>query len=205
MRPLHMLGRATRLWWYDWTSILFLNTVWLLLQLPLVTGPPATAALYAMMRESSDGQYWGPRDAWQAFRGLFWPAWRWGLLNLLAFGLGAFNLLFYADRAGTMWFVLRLAWIGALTVWTAVNLFYWPFWLEQEKKSVRTALANSGRFLLLHPLTAVVLVFVCGLLLAVSTLTVVPLVLGAVCWVALVGVLAVRQSLALHASQAQVE
>lgn len=196
MNPLRLLGRATQVWWQDWISILILSSVWLLLQLPLVTGPPATAMLYAMMGESRDGLYWGPAEAWAAFRRLFWPAWRWALVNLLVTGVVAVNLLTYTAQAGSLWLLLRLLWIGGLSLWLLVNLFYWPFYLVQEDQRLRNTFANSARFLLLHPLAALLLGIVCLVVLAVSLLTVLPVVLGTVGWVALVAVVAVQQSLA---------
>ena len=196
MNPLRLLGRATRFWWKDWISIFILSSIWLLLQLPVVTGPPATAMLYAMMAESRDGLYWGPAEAWGAFRRLFWPAWRWALVNLLVISVVAVNLLSYTAQAGNLWFVLRLLWIGGLSLWLLVNLFYWPFYLVQEDRRLRTTFANSARFLLLHPIAAFLLGIVCLLVLAISLLTILPVVLGTVGWVALVGVVAVQQSLA---------
>jgi uncharacterized membrane protein YesL len=192
--PPAILGQATRRWWYDWTVIVIVCPLWLLAQLTIVAGPPATAVLYSLMRSTAEGHYYGPGDTWLAFRQMFWPAWGWALINLIVWGIGAVNLLYYWPEYGYAWLALRLLWIGALSLWLALNLFYWPFWLAQSDRSMRNTYANAGRFLLLNPLPALVLSMVCAGVLAVSAMTVIPMVLGAPAWVALVGILTVEQA-----------
>lgn len=195
LNPLAILGKATRRWWYDWTVIVIVSPVWLLAQLLIVTGPPATAVLYSLMRDTAESQYYGSAEAWRAFKQMFWPAWRWAAVNLIVWGVGLFNLLYYWPEYGYTWLALRLLWIGALSLWLAANLVYWPFWLAQSDKSLRNTYANAGRFLLLNPLPALVLTVISAGVLLVSAVTVILLVLGAAAWVALVGILTVDQAL----------
>ena len=195
--PISIISTSFRLWWDDLVVMLLLNAAWFLLQLPVVTGPPATAAVYAMIQKRVEGDYWGPREAWDALRRLFWPAWQWGVLNLVVWFVGLVNLFVYWRTPGALWFLLRLLWIGGLTIWLMLNLFYWPFWLAQADKSLRTTYANCARFLLRHPLSALFLTAVSVALTAVSLITTLPFTLGLICWLALMGVVAVQQSLAL--------
>jgi hypothetical protein len=60
-------------------------------------------------------------------------------------GVAAFNLLAYAEAAG-VWNALRMVWVVALVLWGSLNLFYWPFWLAQDDKSMWNTYANCGRF-----------------------------------------------------------
>ncbi len=180
--------------------MLLLNAAWFVLQIPVVTGPPATAMVYALVQRSADGEYWGPRDAWREFRALFWPAWRWGLLNALIWLVGISNLVSYWQAPGILWFTLRLLWIGALTMWLALNFFYWPFWLAQDDTSLRNTYRNCGRFLLLHPGPALTLVGLSIILAVVSLITTLPFTLGLMCWLALLGTTAVQRSLAAQAA-----
>lgn len=190
-----ILGRALRLWWDEWVPFLTLNAVWFLLQLPVITGPPATAALYAMVRESYDGVYWGPRDAWAAFRRLFWPAWRWGLPNLLLLVVALFNFAAYWNSPGLSWTLLRLLWGLTLFAWFGLNLFYWPFWLAQEDKSLRTTYANAARFFLLNPSAGLLLTALSILLTLASLVLTLPFTLALACWLACIGTVAVQSSL----------
>ena len=176
--------------------MLVLNAAWFVLQIPVVTGPPATASVYAMVRRSAEGEYWGPREAWQEFRSLFWPAWRWGLLNVLVWFVGLSNLISYWQAPGTQWFALRLLWIGTLTLWLSVNFFYWPFWLAQDDRSMRNTYRNCGRFMLLHPGLALALVGLSVILTVVSLVTTLPFTLVLMCWLALLGTISVQQAVA---------
>ena len=195
IRPFGVIGRSLRIWWDQWFILTILHIGWLIAQLLVVTGPPATAVLYAMTRRTVDGDFWDQRDAWAVFRRLFWPAWRWAALNGVLIGVAAFNLLVYEGAGG--WRLLRGVWIAALLVWGSLNLFYWPFWLAQADKSMRTTYANCGRFLLLNVWQGPLLVAFCAVLTAVSVLTTLPFSLALMVWLALLGETAVRQSLSV--------
>ncbi|MCA9969335.1 MAG: DUF624 domain-containing protein [Anaerolineales bacterium] len=176
--------------------MILLNILWVLLQVPLVTGPPATAVLYAMARKMHDGEVWEMQETWRLLRQLFWPAWRWALPNLLVGGALVWNFYAFQAASGGLWIALRLAWGLLLLLWLLLNLFYWPFWLAQTDKSLRTTYANAARFLLRHPGAGLLLGGTAVLVLLLSLRFVLPLTAGAVCWLALVGVTAVSRALA---------
>jgi hypothetical protein len=91
---------------------------------------------------------------------------------------------------------LRVVWIVTVVVWLTMSLFYWPFWLAQADKRLVTTYLNCGRFLLLNPVTSIVLALVDALLIGVSLVSALPIVAGLICWLALIGVVAVRQGIA---------
>ena len=68
MSPLAILTAATRRAWDEYMSVLLLSAGWLLAQVLVIPGPPATAALFAMARATYDGTFWSAADAWAAFR-----------------------------------------------------------------------------------------------------------------------------------------
>lgn len=195
IHPFCVLKRAFKLWWDEWFILTVLHIGWFLAQFLIVTGPPATAVLYAMVRRSMDGDYWDHRDVWSALRRLFWPAWRWAALNLVVGGVALFNLFVYQGDTGGMWPLLRMVWLAVLALWCSLNLFYWPFWLAQSDKSMRTAYANCGRFLLLNVWQAPLLILACVVLAVLSVLTTLPFTLALFVWLALVAETAVRQSM----------
>ena len=88
-------------------------------------------------------------------------------------------------------------WLAALLVWLGLNLFYWPFYLASADRSWRNTYANCARFWLLHPLTAAVLLVVALVVGVAAVSTLLPVVLGAAFWLALVAETAVRRSLTL--------
>jgi len=198
IKPFHAVGHASRLWWRDWIGMVFLNLLWVLLLIPIVTAPPATAALYAMSRRVYEEEVWELQQTWQDMRELFWPSWLWALPNLVLLFVLAGNFFIYEAVEGPLWVVLRIVWALLLIVWVVLNLYFWPFWLAQEDKSLRTTYANCGRFLLLNPWPVLIITFICILSLVVSVLLVIPFLVGAVSWLSLVSVTAVQRSLAQH-------
>lgn len=195
MNPFRVIGHALRLWWRDWIGMVFVNILWFLLQIPIVTGPPATAVLYTIMQRTYDDEYWEMQELWPLLRKLFWPAWRWALPNVVILLALAGNLYAYQNASGAGWTALRLLWGAMLTIWLMLNLFYWPFWLGQEDRSWRTTMANCGRFLLLNPLSALLLFVFAVVLTGVSVLLTVPIVAGTVCFLVLMGITAVQHAL----------
>jgi hypothetical protein len=191
-----VLGQATRQWWYEWAHILFMSMAWLVCQVAIVTGPPATAVFYALLAKSAQREWWAPKDAWQMAKAMAWPSWKWAILNLIVVGVTLSNLLAYWDIPGGLWTALRVLWLTALTIWVAMNLLYWPFWLVQSDRSLRNTYANCGRFLLVNPITAVVITAVSLLTLFISFLTILPFIVGSVAWIMFLGITAVNQTLA---------
>lgn len=194
MNAFAILAFATRRWWDEYISVILLSALWLLAQVLVIPGPPATAALYAMTREMYDGRYWGATDVWAAFKAHFWPAWKWGALNWLVIGVGLYNVSTFWYVSG-VWRGLRVVWLAALAVWLALNTFYWPFWLAAADKSLRNTYANVARFWLLQPGTALVLFLVSLVGVVVGLSTVVPVALGLPALLALIGETAVRRGL----------
>lgn len=193
-----ILVAAARRVWDEYLSVLLLSAAWLLAQVLIVPGPPATAMLFAMARATYDGTYWGAADAWAAFRRHFWPAWRWGLPNLLILVLGLYNLSVFWNVPGGVWVGLRWVWAAGLLVWLGLNLFYWPFYLAADDRSLRNTYGNCIRFWLLHPLTAAILATVALVAGVAAVSTLLPVVLGVGFWLALSAETAVRRSLALR-------
>lgn len=196
IHPFEVIGRAARQWWEGLVLLLLLNVVWAFAQLLVVTGPPATAVYYDMARRTYRGELWEPADVWHSLRRLFWPAWRWGMVNGLVVGITAVNLLYYQTASGSLWLLLRLIWGGGLILWVILNFFYWPFWLAQTDKSMRTTVANCGRFLLLNPFPAVTITVLGVVLLLLSLATTLPVFVAMMGWLSMLGVAAVEISLA---------
>jgi uncharacterized membrane protein YesL len=189
------MGRALALWWQEFFLLTFFNLAWLACQVLIVTGPPATAAMYAVARRLADGEFIEPRHGLEALRRMFSPAWVWGAINLLIVGVLVGNFWLYQSATGWLWASLRLAWGVIALSWFAVNLFYWPFWLAQEQPSPQLTFRNSFLFLAKRPGLALTLMLISALLIVVSVLTTLPLAAALMAWLALVGVLAVDEAL----------
>jgi uncharacterized membrane protein YesL len=195
MNPVAILAFALRRWWDEFISVLLISALWLLAQITIIAGPPATATLFAMARRTYDGEYWSAKDAWSAFKELFLPACIWALPNIVIIGLALYNISTFWNLPGGIWGGLRIVWLVGLLVWLALNLFYWPFRLAAADKSMRNTYANCSRFWLLHPGPALVLFLICLIAGALSLPFALPLVLGVMYLIALIAETAVRRSL----------
>lgn len=74
IKAFSVIGRTIALWWREFILLTFFNLAWLALQVPIVTGPPATAAMYALARRVVDAEWISPLDGWSALRQMFLPA-----------------------------------------------------------------------------------------------------------------------------------
>lgn len=85
-----------------------------------------------------------------------------------------------------------------MLTWFAVNLYFWPLHLEQTDRRLTTTLGNALKMALLNPGLTIFYALLALALIAVSTLS--GLLLGAVlgAWLALWGVLVVRQLLLMR-------
>lgn len=197
-RTFSIIGRAFRLWWSEFLLLIFFNLLWLALQLPIVTGPPSTAAMYVIARRLVNDEFIEPRHGLDALRRMFAPAWVWGVINLVIVGVLVGNFWLYQSAIGWLWTGMRLLWGIIALGWFAVNLFYWPFWLAQEQHSPQLTFRNCFLFLAKQPGLALTLVLVSAILSVASVLTTLPFAAALMAWLALIGVLAVEEALHPH-------
>jgi len=195
LKALSIAGQVLRLWWREFFSLTVFNIAWLALQIPIVTGPPATAAMYVIARRVVDDEFVEFRHGWGALREMFFPAWKWGAINLLIIITIVGNLWLYQAATGFGWTILRLVWGTIGLAWFAISFFYWPFWLAQKDRSLRTTLRNGFLFLAKRPGFAITLVLISAVIIVVSVLVTVPLATVLMAWLALIGILAVDDEL----------
>jgi uncharacterized membrane protein YesL len=188
-----VLKRAVSLWWRNAVHVTFINVLWLALQFPIVTGPPATAALYAVMQRLSHGELITLRDVWLEVRKMFIPAWKWGAANIVAaFAIGG-NFWLSRSQPGDLWIVLRFVWVAAAVLWIAINVFYWPLWLAQTDRSLGNTLRNGLVLLLRAPDKVLLVTFFSVVLVALSVVTLIPLINWLMVWLASIGLFATEE------------
>jgi uncharacterized membrane protein YesL len=193
--PLRLLPRAIGLWWREFLFLVLLNFIWLVCQLTIVLGGPATAALVYTGRRVADRELVGLEDFWQGFRENFTAGLRWTVAQLIVYGVLGFNLWYYAGRQGLAALSLRYAWTIMALLWFAINLYFWPLHFEQADRRFRTTIANASKMAFLNPNETIIYTVAALLLIVFCTGTGVLLgfVLGA--WLSLWGVLVVRANL----------
>lgn len=189
------LGRTGQLWWRHWIAILVLNILWFGLQIPIVSGPPATAAFFSISRRMIHGEVWDALDLWREWRRFFFSSWVWAAFNLVVIGALVFNLTLYWAQIGIGWSALRIFWGLFFALWFMANLLYWPFWLAQAEPNLRNSLHNGLLFLLQHPLSSIGTIFLLGLLGTIGIITVLPIPFGMVGFFVLLALVLVEEAL----------
>lgn len=195
VKAIRLTGRAIVLWYDELFVLVTLNLAWFLLQLPIVTAPAATATMYIVAKKIVDKDYLEIRPILAEMQKMFFPGLVWGFANLIVIGVIVINFIAYQDASGWTWGILRTIWGLVSLLWLGANLFYWPFWLVQTDRRWITTYRNSFILLLKKPGLCLSLLAISITFAILGTILVVPLVVVLISWIALIGVLAVEDTL----------
>lgn len=194
-----VFGAALRDTWRELWFTFVADLFWLLCQLLILPGPPATLALFYCAHQLAQGEVISLGDFWWALRHYWKVAWRWGLINgaMLFVLIGDLVITGQPGRSPWLGVAQGFFW-AALFGWLLFQLFSISFLFEQESPSVRLALRNGAVLLGSNIGFAVTL----GLLLAIffllgTLLFMLSMATGGM-MVALVGSHAVRDRLAVQ-------
>ncbi len=192
--------------WADLWTTAVVNLAWLLCQVLVLPGPPATLALFYYGNKLAHGEIADIWDFWRALRRYWRPAWRWGLVNLalLFILIGDVRLTGRSGSSMTAQFVQGF-YIALLGVWFLLQLYTIPFLLEQEKPDVRTALRNAALMTSRNPVFSLGLMLFLILTLAVGSLLFLLSVAGGAVFLAVAGNRAVLDRLATQEKLALLE
>lgn len=137
-----------------WGAFVLANLLWVILALPLITLPAATAGLFAVMTRRARGQQ--PelfRVFFGAMRRYWWKALALALADGLLFGLIVLNLSLFPFMSSTD----LLAWMsGSVTLMAGVvfllaNLYVWPLLILFDLPPRQLA-AMALKLVFAHPL-----------------------------------------------------
>jgi len=160
--------------YYDLVPLVSLNILWFLLTLPIITALPAIAGIYYSTNQLTHQNGAGWKTFLEGFRKYFWVSWRWGLLNLIAVLILVSNLFFYGQYE-TQWFIiLRGISMGIGVLWAIIQLYTFPFLLEQKEPKVWLALRNSLILFAAHPVPVVSVAILVSVFMVLSTLFALP-------------------------------
>ena len=163
---------------YNWLVVLVaINIMWVLLSLTVILIPPATAGLFHVALQVTRGE--GPTVTifLVGMRRWFLHSYLWGLLLVAYVVVSLAALSFYS--ASTSLLAALLLVLAALVIGFvgAMQLYFWPYMMLQEKPGFLVAQRNAAFTLLGDPLAALVNVGVSVMLLALSLVLVIPFVI----------------------------
>ena len=140
---LSILRDAFRDIWSDLWTMLVVNFFWLLANLLIVPGPPATLALFYFTNRIAHGEVADLADFWRYFRQNWGIAWRWGAVNTIVIGFLVADIVLTAQFEGSWTPFLQVFYIVCLVVWLALQLLSLPFLFEQETMNIRQSRRNA--------------------------------------------------------------
>ncbi len=199
-----VFGAALKDTYYELFELALLNMLTVLLLLPVVTGPPALAALWAMGNRVAQGEPVNTRAYLNALRVHFGRAWAVTGLNLVAVGVVAANFWFYNPGNNPLGLsphlslYIQAGWVGMLVFWLLLSQYLFPLLLEQEDQRLRTGLRNAAVLLVTRPGFAVILLLLTTLVAMVSTFLTIPWMLITLSFLAVLANTAVRRLLEPH-------
>lgn len=166
--------------------LLLLNALWLASLPTVILLPLTTAALmFAANRFVYDEQ--SVHELLTIVRGYLWVSVRWGIITGAAIGIMVLN--------GQFPICLRLILLLLASSWLALQLYVWPFLLEQTHKRLLGAVANSLLLGIAAPAYTISLLFYVGSLLVITLMIFAPAALFLISYFALVGNITVIEHL----------
>ncbi len=193
---LSIIWRSIVDWWYAMIPLMIICTAWILLALPVVTFPAATAGIFGAARIMVKGQTPGLGEWWETFKRYFLQSLVWGAANVIAFFAIVTAIPFYLEMGGFFGYLLNGLSIIAGVVWIGAQLYFWPFLIIQEEetevKSIRRAWRNGLFFTLATPIMSLFFVVISVLLIGASLFLLAPIFLGIPGLVAILANRAVR-------------
>ncbi len=159
--------------WQELWTILVVQLFFLIGQALIVLGPPVTVAMFYYGNRIAHDELATERDFLKAVRQYWKPAWRWGGLNFLVFGLliGDYSLTGKLVIEQSLASFLQSLYIAILVLWLLLQMFALPFLFEQEQPSVLLALRNAVVFVRRNLILVVVLSLMLAISLALGLLT----------------------------------
>jgi len=137
--------RSLREIWEDLWTMLVVNSLWIIANLLVIPGPPATIALQAYANRIVHNEVTDLSDVWQAFKRSWGVGWHWGAVNLAGVGLLAVNYYLVSNALDVnLGSYLQGLYIAVGLAWFMLQFFALPFLFEQEQMKVSLALRNSA-------------------------------------------------------------
>ena len=190
-----VLVNALGTWWDDWVSQTVINLVWAICQVTIVLGPPATFGMAYVANRLVHGEATGLSGWWQGLRRYLLVSWLWGLANLVVAVVLYANLVMYGSIDAFWGPLLQGVALAVSALWAVVQLSAVPFLMEQTVPKLLQAWRNGLFTLLAAPGYSLVLIAAVILILALSAVTLAPLLLGGPCLILVIGNQAVVERL----------
>lgn len=190
-----VIVNAIKLWWSDWGNQVVVSLVAILLSLTIFLFPAAIFGIYQESLDLTHRERSGLMGFWKGFKQYLLKSLVWGGINLLVIFVLVTNVWFYYNS--------QLESAPFLTIVTIIMGFLWLIWqffsvscfFWQQDKTMKVAWRNGFVTILKQPLYALIISLVMLALLALSFYVYIPLVLGSIPLIAILGLKAVQATI----------
>lgn len=184
-----VLWAAFKDYYEEMFTLVGANLLWVVLAIPVVTIPPATAGMLYLTNQIAHHKTIEFRMFFEGIKKYVWKSYLLALLNLGVLALLAINVWFYgAQFPDQQWAVIvRGVFVGLAVTWLLIQIYVWPMLFEQEEAKLLLALRNAAFLTFASPITSLTL----GILMALVAVLSVGLTLPfALAMAALLGLMA---------------
>lgn len=186
---------SMKLWWNDWANQVLVALVAILLSLTVVLYPMVLFGIYDQALDLTHGIRTGIIGFWHGVKSYWRKSLPWGLLNLLVLAFLIFNISFYQNTDHPVALVLVILMIVLGFFWLIWQFYTVSCFFLQEEKKLKIAWKNGLAIILLQPGYALVIAIVMLLFLGLSITTFIPLFLGSIPLIAILGLRAVQATI----------
>lgn len=148
---------------------------WVLISIPIVLAAPAIGGLFYATNQLVHDKDGSLSVFWEGVKIYLWPSYRWGFLNLVVAFLLSLNIWFYGNWEWRVAAYLRVAFIVFAIFWATLQIYTFPFIIEQEEPLLKMSLRNSFIATARFPLQSFGFVVLIAVIVLVSTLVFPPL------------------------------
>ncbi len=158
----HVFIESFRLLYRNIFPLIWMNVLWLVLSLPIVSWPPATAALYHVVHQVVAGKDITTRLFFEGFRRHFYLSWGLVGLNLALLVFAGYAVIFYLNQSDWLRFV-AVPFIYLLLFWLMMQMYLFPLLIAQQEKRMTWIFRNAILLILRHPQFSITLSLLTGL------------------------------------------
>lgn len=158
------MGTAFRVLWLsikDYYEEMFTlagaSLVWMLLAIPLITLPPATAGILYLTNQVAHHKSIEFGMFFQGFKKFFLKSWLLVLINVAVGIIFYTNLRFYAQYDAQWSVIVRGLFVGLFALWCLIQIYVLPMLFEQEQPKLLLALRNAAFLTFATPITSLFL------------------------------------------------
>ena len=190
-----VIVESVKLWWSDWGNQVVVSLVAILLSLTVILFPAALFGIYQESLDLSHRERSGLIGFWKGFKQYLPKSLGWGGINLVVILILVTNVWFYYNSQ-----LESAPFLTIVTIIMGVLWFIWQFFsvscfFLQEDKTLKVAWRNGFVTILKQPLYALIISLVMLALLVLSFYFYIPLVLGSIPLIAILGLKAVQATI----------